>query len=158
MRNMIVKAVLADVVWPSLFLEQRLLSTWVIVAGLLIEWLVLWRGGFGLTWKKAVIVDVVMNFASTVVGIALVPLAGLAWEFLPGRLIYTVWHHGTFNPMTWIATLVLAVAITLGIEAMVVRGVFKILLGHRRFWTLAAANLATVSIAFVSVFVNPPKL
>ena len=85
------QAVPADVVWPALFLEKRLLSIWVISIGLVVEWLVLWLGGFGLSWKRAVVVDLVMNAASTIVGIVLILLAGLAWELFAHVLLYGDW-------------------------------------------------------------------
>jgi hypothetical protein len=149
--------VVADVVWPSLFLEKRLLSIWVISTGLVVEWLALWLGGFGLSWKRAVIVDLVMNAVSTIVGIALIPLSGLAWEVFPGALLYKAFHYDTFNPITWLATLLLAIGLTTFIEAVVVRWGFKIALGRRRLWTLAAANLVSVSLAFGSLLVHPPE-
>jgi hypothetical protein len=150
------QAVAADVVWPALFLEKRLLSIWVISIGLIVEWLVLWLGGFGLSWKRAVVVDLVMNAASTIVGIVLIPLAGLVWELFPGVLLDKTLSLGTFNPITWTATLVLAVVLTTAIEAVVVRWGFKIALGWRRLWTLAAANLVSVSLAFGTILVHPP--
>jgi len=42
----------ADLVWPALLLEQRMIAVLPIATGLLAEWLVLWLCGFGLTWKK----------------------------------------------------------------------------------------------------------
>ena len=67
----------ADLVWPALALEQRMLSVVPIVVGLIVEWLALWLGGFGLKWKKAALVDVVMNAASALIGIFLIPALGM---------------------------------------------------------------------------------
>ena len=66
---------LADMLWPALVLEQRLLSAIPITVGLGNEWLALRFGGFGLSWKKAVVVDLVMNTVSSVAGILL-----MAWS------------------------------------------------------------------------------
>ena len=49
-----------------------------IAAGLAVEWMVLRVGGFGLSSKKAAIVDVV----STVAGVIVIPVLGLLWEVL----------------------------------------------------------------------------
>ena len=149
---------LGDVVWPALVLEQRILSAVPISAGLIVEWFALWVGGFGLSWRKAAVVDIVMNAVSTVVGIVLTPAIGLVWEFFPGTLLFKLFNIGTFNPGTWVATFLIAVLVTTAIEAVVVRWGFKVLLGRRRILILCAANSVSVSIAFASLWMHPPKL
>jgi len=153
-----ISAVPADMVWPALVLEQRLLSAIPIGAGLIIEWLALRFGGFGLSWRKAGLVDVVMNAVSTIVGIPVIPLLGLAWEMFPGQVIYKFFNIGTFNPGTWAATFVLATIATTGIEALVVRWGFKIALGKRRLGVLCLANALSVGVAFASLWLKPPRL
>ena len=148
----------ADVVWPALVLEQRILSVIPITAGLIVEWAVLCFGGFGLSWKKAAVVDVVMNAVSTGAGVVLIPALGFAWEFFPGLVLHKVFKVGTFNPGTWSATFVMAVLATTAIEASVVSWAFKVPLGRRRFWILCAANCVSVAIAFASIWIHPPKL
>jgi len=155
---LISSAVYADMVWPALVLEQRILSILPITAGLIVEWLVLRFGGFGLSWKKAAIVDVTMNAVSTVAGIVVIPVLGLAWEFFPGSVLYKHYNLGTFNPGTWAATFVMAVLATTGVEAGVVRWGFKIPLGRRGFWILCLANCGSVGIAYASLWIHPPRL
>ena len=150
--------IFADMVWPALVLEQRLLSALPIAAGLAFEWLALWLGGFGLSWKRAVIVDIGMNAVSTVVGIVLIPVLGLAWELFPGRIIYPILHVGTFNPVTWAATLLLAVVATTLVEFATVKWAFRVRADIRRFAILLAANAASVAIAFWSLWMRPPSL
>jgi hypothetical protein len=149
---------LADMVWPALVLESRLLSVAPIAAGLAVEWLVLYFGGFGLSWKKATVVDVVMNAASSIIGIFFLPILGFIWEFFPGALVYKVLHTGTFNPITWIATFFLSVGGSTLIEAGVVRWAFKIPLGLKRFGMLSLANFVSTAIAFVSLWIHPTVL
>ena len=148
---------LADVVWPALMLEQRLVSAIPIGVGLIAELLTLRFGGFGLSWKKAVLVDVVMNAVSTAAGIPVIPLLGLAWEVFPGSILYKHFNIGTFNPGSWTATFVMATAATTGIEAAVVRWGFKIALGRRRLAILGLANSVSVAIAFASLWLRPPR-
>jgi hypothetical protein len=145
-------------VWPALVLEQRILSVIPIAAGLIVEWLALCFCGFGLSWKKAIVVDLVMNAVSTGVGVVLIPVLGIAWEFFPGLVLYKIFKVGTFNPGTWAATFVIAVLVTTAIEAAVVRWGFKVPLGRRRFCILCAANCVSVAIAFASLWIFPPKL
>jgi hypothetical protein len=89
---------MADVVWPALFLEIRLLSWWAIASGLLAEYLFV-RWLFSLSIKRAVIATVSANAASTVLGILLIPLAGIAWEIFPGSVYMGILKWGTFNPI-----------------------------------------------------------
>jgi hypothetical protein len=144
-------------VWPALVLEQRLLSAIPITAGLVVEWLVLWLGGFGLSCKKAIVVDVVMNAVSSAVGVVLIPALGFGWEYFAEFVLSKLFNVGTFNWGSWAVTFAIAVLATTGIEAAVVRWGFKVPLRRRRFWTLCAANCASVAIAFASLWIYPPK-
>jgi hypothetical protein len=151
-----VPPIIGDLIWPALVLEKRILSVAPITAGLIVEWVALWLGGFGLSWKRAVVVDLVMNGISTLAGIVVIPVLGLAWEVLPGMVLYKVFNIGTFNSGTWLATFAMAVLATTAIEAAVVKWGFKIGLGSRGFWIICAANVASVAIAFWSLRRHPP--
>ncbi len=98
-----------------------------------------------------------MNLASTVLGIVLIPLSGFVWELLASFTIYPLLNVGTFNPVTWGATLLLAAGVNAVVEGSVLRYGFKQALGRRGFWILFAANLVSVAIAFVSILMRPPK-
>jgi hypothetical protein len=99
-----------------------------------------------------------MNAVSSALGIVLIPALGFMWEMFPGAVLYKLFNVGTFNPGTWAATFLIAVIATTAIEAAVVLWGFKIPLGRRRFWILFAANCVSVAIAFVSLWIHPPKL
>jgi hypothetical protein len=127
---------IADGVWPSLMLEMRLLSLEIILIGLLIEWIVL-HFAFELSWKKAALVDVVMNIASTVVGAVLIPRGGFLLTFRGFVEIHLLlWY-------------VIAVLLSTVVEAGVIKLGFKIPLHRWRFWILAGANGLSAGIAFV---------
>ncbi len=147
----------ADVVWPALFLETRLVTWWAISAGLVAEYLFI-RHLFGFGIKKSLLADVSINAASTLLGILLIPIAGIAWEFFPGIILYKVFNVGTFNPGTWVATFLMAVAINAALESLVIRWVFKTKVGKRGFWGLFLANAISVGIAFGSLFVMWPEM
>ena len=107
---------LADVVWPALFLEMRLLSWWVILLGLLVEWPFV-RLLTHFAWTKAFLADVAMNAASTIFGVLLLPVGGLfVLEPIGEATFYHRFNVGTFNPVTWAATFVLAVVLSAGTE------------------------------------------
>jgi len=148
-------AAYADVVWPALFLERKMLSIPVIASGLLVEALVL-RSIFAMNWKRAFKASLVVNAISTVLGVLLIPLAGIGWEFFPGLILYRQFDLGTFNPITWSATFLLALGITTSIEVLCLRRLFGVPAGRRTWlwWTLA--NVVTVGLAFVSLIIQPP--
>lgn len=144
----------ADAVWPALFLEPRLLSVPVVVIGLLIEAATLCFG-FGVGWPRSLLLAMVVNAASAALGVFLIPLAGIAWEFFPGLILYHWFDMGTFNPLTWGANFVMAVGITTSVEVLFLRLVFKVPWNWRRWATWSGANAVTVSLAFLSFAIEP---
>lgn len=148
--------IFADVVWPALFLEQRLFSWWAISLGLVVEFFFV-RWLTALSLRKCIIADLSMNAASALLGLLLIPVAGIAWEFFPGLIIYKIFNIGTFNPGTWAATFVLAVLINGALESLVLKYAFKQKVGKRVFWWLCAANSLSVALAFASLLARPPR-
>jgi uncharacterized membrane protein SirB2 len=98
-----------------------------------------------------------MNAASSLLGVFLIPLAGGAWEFFPGIMLYKVFNIGTFNPGTWLATFLFAVFINSALETAVLRYAFKQKPFKRFFWWLALANTISVGIAFGSLLKYRPR-
>ncbi len=141
---------LADVVWPALFLEERLLSVWIILGGLVIEYFFVWLIT-DLGALKAIWADLVMNAASTALGIVLIPVVGLLLAIFPGDLL------GTFSPVGWGLTFILAVLLNTWIEAIVLWKGFKQHLGKRELWLLCLANTLSVGFAFITFLIVPIK-
>jgi hypothetical protein len=144
----------ADMVWPALFLEPRLVSVPIIALGYLVEALVLNRA-FAMAWPKALLVSAVVNAISAAIGVIAIPLAGIGWEIFPGILLYQAFNMGTFNPLTWTASLVLATGITTAIEVGCLRWIFKVPASHRTWAIWFLANLVSVGLAFLSFFFAP---
>jgi hypothetical protein len=88
----LVSAVYADFVWPALRLVPKLVTWWVILSGLVIEYLFV-RKLTGFSIMKSILVDLSMNLASTLFGMLLIPLAGIVSEILTGMIFNT----GTFS-------------------------------------------------------------
>lgn len=149
--------VLADVVWPALYLEIRLFSWWVITTGLIAE-CVLVRWLFKLQFKRAAVATFAANAASSVAGVFLIPLAGFAWEFFPGPVYMNLLNWGTFNPVTWAATFLLACLVNTAIESVVYKRGFKLSAHRREFFWIYVANAVSVGLAFGSLFVYPLSL
>ena len=144
----------ADVVWPALFLEIRLFSWWAIAVGLVAEYLFI-RWLFKQTIQRSLIATVAANAASSVAGILLIPLAGILWEFFPGMIYMKALNWGTFNPITWAATFVIACLVNTAIEALVYKNGFKLTVRKREFWWIFVANAVSVGVAFVTLFMVP---
>ncbi len=148
--------ILADVIWPAMLLEGRLLSWWAILAGLLVEYCFV-RWLTTLSAGRAVWADIAMNAASSLLGIIFIPLIGIGWEYFPGIVLYKVFDIGTFNPGTWAFTFCMAVGVNAALETFVLIKFFKQPIGKRGFWWLCVANALSVGVAFGSLFVYPPR-
>lgn len=149
----------ANVVWPALYLETRLFSWWAISVGLVIEYFFV-RWLFGLPPIRAVIADIAANAASAVVGVVLIPVAGIAWEVFPASVYNWALEWGTFNPITWVGTLLLACVINVVLEGFVYRKAFKVdfKIRSKGFGWLVLANAFSVGVAFASLWIAPIKL
>ena len=146
----------ANVVWPALYLETRLFSWWAIGVGLIIEFfLIKWL--FNLSVKRAMIADVSANTLSSIAGIILIPLSGIAWEIFPASLINWLFSWGTFNPVTWVVTFVLGCLVNAFLEGAVYKKWFapEFRFKSKAFIWLLIANSFSVSAAYISFWVNP---
>lgn len=148
---------IADVVWPALYLENRLLTWWAIIIGLLIEYVFIYYI-FRRSIQKTGIMTLVANSISTVIGIVLIPAIGIGWEIFPGIMMYKILHIGTFSPITWTVTLVFATLANGVIESLSYKFIFRENITKRIFWLICLANLASVGLALATVLLYPPKL
>ena len=62
---------------------------------------------------------------------------------------------GTFNPVTWGATFILACLINTAIEALVYKNGFEFPFNRRAFFWIFIANAVSVGVAFVTLFISP---
>lgn len=142
---------LANVIWPALELTGGLMTWWVIAAGLVIEWpFVKVAASRGWGWSAAM--TSVMNGVSAGLGLFLIPISGVLLEVV-ASLSWNNWPGwGTYNPVTWTLTFVLAAAVNAGIETACLKAA-KVARLRRAFWLLLLANAVTVwlAVAFVPV-------
>ncbi|HUO06062.1 MAG TPA: hypothetical protein VMU16_12770 [Candidatus Binataceae bacterium] len=129
-------------------------SVWPIAIGLAIEFFFYWKI-YEITPGKALIADIVANAISAGLGIVLIPLAGILWEFSVGRIVASAIHWGTFNPVTWVATVLLSATINAAVEGYSLKLIFKYPFNRRIFGWLSVANFFSVAVAFASLWVNP---
>lgn len=90
----------ANVVWPALYVQTRLSSGWAIGLGLVIECAFV-RWLFGLTVQRTALAVFCANLVSALLGMVLLPLAGIVWELFPASVYNWLLGWGTFNPLTW---------------------------------------------------------
>jgi len=134
-----------------------MLTWWAILAGLIVEYFFV-RRITDLSFSRAAWADVAMNAASALLGVVLIPIAGLIWEIFPGIVLYKVFNIGTFNPGAWAATILMAAGLNTFIERFALRRFFKQpVAGRRAFWLLFLANAIGISLAVASLFYLPPK-
>lgn len=141
-------------VWPALYLETRLFTWWAIGIGLLIEFFAI-RVIFDATWCRSATASVAANAGSALSGLPLIAIAGIVWEFFPGSLYMSLFDWGTFNPVTWGATFVMACLLNALIEGFILRRGFTLPVGRKHFWLLVLANAVSVGVALGSLFVVP---
>ena len=147
----------ADVVWPALYLEQRLLSWWAIALGLLIEYLFIRKvTSFGI--RKSILADFVMNATSALYGIILIPLSGILLDFFAWVVLRDLLPKGWMGWGVECVGGIGAALLNAFIERKAIRKVFKFEFSQKQFWGLFLINVVTVGIAFVSLILFPPWL
>lgn len=144
----------ANVVWPGLLLAQRM-ALWAIPAGLIIETAI-----FTLMMKhplaKSFKVIFVVNAFSTIIGAIGAAVGGLLWEASFGIAFYKLLDIGTFNPITWLFTLVIAAYLSYFSEVKSLKWFFKIELEKRESILFLIANIVSTLVAFISILLISP--
>ena len=110
---------------------------------------------FNTSWRKSAMASVAANVGSALLGLLLIPLAGVVWELFPGSIYMKLLDWGTFNPITWGATFFIACLLNALIEGFILRRWFGLQVGRKQFWFLVLANAVSVGVAFGSLFVAP---
>lgn len=127
----------ANVVWPSLYIAERMLTWYIIGAGLLVE-IIFCKYFVKTTWGRAAWMAFLMNLVSTVAGIFLIPISG----FL-GVLLLAPLDLPTFDVWIWLLSYVLAILCNVWIEGGALRLVFHLPF-KKNFWWLCGANTLSV--------------
>ncbi len=148
--------VLADVVWPALFLSLRMAAWWCVLASLVVECLALWRFA-PLPPLKAIAASLVMNTISALCGTLLLPLMGIRLEVIASTTYQEWFGWGTFNPITTFATWVGAVLVTSAIECLILWLAFMMPWNRRWVAVVLGANAVTVALAGFTVLLNQPQ-
>lgn len=147
---------LANIVWPSLVLTDRLLCWWIVAIGLLVEFACLfWLTQASAT--KAAAMTLTMNLISALIGIVAIPLSGVLWAPI-AAVVDPVFGWGMFNPLAWVMSALLAALVNAIIETASLRIVFKVSWTGKVFGWVFLANMVTAGLAFATIYLDPPKL
>lgn len=135
----------ADVVWPAYYMALGLVFTPAVLIGLAVEWPVV-KTLTARSWRASVKPTLIMNLVTATFGGFLIAFLGVVWEFTFGQMAQSFTGMGTFNPVTWTATAVIAVLVNAVVEVAVLHrfGVEEWL--QPLLW-LIAANSASVGVA-----------
>lgn len=146
-------SIIANVVWPALYAEEKVSSIPIIALSLVIEFF-FFRQLFGLNLQKAVLYTLAANVASGLIGYIGRPLSGLLYEITIGMIVMWVFDWGTFNPVTWISVPILGGALNTFIELLTIKLIWKEKMTKRNFCWIWLANIITISIATAWVVVS----
>ena len=150
---------MANVVWPALYLETRLLSWWAIAIGLLVEYFYYLKV-LKFNKRQALKANLFANLVSAVLGIVLIPALGIAWELFPASVYQFIFDWGTFNPITWIASFCIAAVFNALIEGFVIKKFFYSAFTFRgkTFYMLVMFNAVSVGAALISLLIEPVRV
>ena len=132
----------ANMVWPSLYIAEGMRSWYVILIGLLIE-IIFVKFFLKETYLKSVLIAFIMNLASTVLGVVLIPLSGFI-----GEVLMIPFGTGTFHPTHWLMSYVFAILSNVLIEGLTIKIIFKKEF-KKMFWWLCVANAISVIICIL---------
>lgn len=139
----------ANIIWPAVYVSNRLYSWYIILAGLVIEILFI-RFAVKQPWKKSALISVVMNAISAIIGIFALPFVGLAVEFALSPV-----SDNTFSPLHWTIAYIVGLAFNVLIEGSANKLIFHLPFKKNVIW-LTVANAISVIICVISMAVSKP--
>lgn len=137
----------ANIVWPTIYIAEGLRAWYVILAGLIIEFLAI-KYFIKSTWIKSGLMAVIMNAVSTIVGVLLIPFVGFFGAIGLELLDSIIPVFGTFDTAQWIWGYILAVLSNVLVEGLTLKFIFKLKF-KKMFWWLTLANAISVIICIL---------
>ena len=134
----------ANIVWPSIYIAEGMRSFQVILLGLFIE-TVFVKIFEKQTWLRAVLISVIMNLVSTLLGIILIPAIGFIGTLLLGLLSEYIPALGnTFDTPLWIFSYILTIFINVFVEGYTTQYTAKIPFKKMFLWLFFANTLSVL--------------
>ena len=131
--------VYANIVWPSLIIVEGIMSWYIILFGIIIEFL------FIKFWAKegtlrAMVMTFGMNTVSALIGLILIPVSGFIAAIVLG-IISTI---NTFDYLIWMVSYILAVLSNVLIEGYFLKLIFKKPFKTSFKWLLVSNSLSVI--------------
>ena len=138
--------ILADAIWPGLYLTALPCAPWAIGLGLVIEFFFL-RKITTLSFRMCVVADICMNAVSALIGFFVRVFAGFALDFL----FENVFNLGHWDRGRWLSILLLVVLVNSILEWLVLWGAFRQKIARKGFLWLCFANSLSVALALYCI-------
>lgn len=139
----------ANIIWPAVYVAARLYSLYIIIAGLVIEFLFI-KFAAKQTFAKSALISLVMNAISAIIGCFALPIIGFVVE-----IVLSVISTATFHPTHWAVAYILGLAFNVLIEGAAIKLLFKMPFKKNRIW-LIVANAISVIICVISMAIVLP--
>ena len=139
-------------VWPAIYVAAGLKKLWYcIFLTLLVEWIII-QVLLHLGWRKSLLISIVGNAASGLIGIYVMPFILLLWHLIADGIL-----GGTFNLINWIATYILMCFGSVFIEICIVRLIWKIPI-KKLFIPMAIGNISSYLLMIFLIFDHKLKI
>jgi hypothetical protein len=103
--------------WPALFIFDGMVDYWSVASACMaIECVIFVWQKYLPHWKLSFACSLVGNLVSFSIGTVLGAILLLPWHYFVDPLL-----GGTFHPINWCVTIVVMLAVSIGLEALVVR-------------------------------------
>lgn len=131
-------------VWPALYVSENFEKFWFFVIGTIVIELFVIKYFLKFNWTKSLIISIVGNLVSGIIGTFLMVWAMLFWHLIADRFL-----QGTFNIVNWIATYILMCFGSVFIETLTIKIIYKESI-KKLFLPMLTGNFLTYAfIAFV---------
>jgi len=138
----------ANMIWPSVYIVCQYYTWYVIAIGLIVEFFAI-KFFAKASWVKSVVIVIVINAISAILGIYLIPISGII-----GELILFPFSSGTFHLSHWVLAYLLAVFSNACVEGLALKLCFKYPF-KKNYWWLMGANAVSV---LICAFVPLPEI
>ena len=146
----------ANTMWPfvAYYMQQEFVgNVWTISIGLTIEFFVVWKA-FAVTARKALAADIVMNLASTLIGLAILYGLALAGFSVLGEGIAYQFKEPVQFTLVLAANFAAVCLMNALIEGAVLKWVFKLPLNVRNVAYLLLANALSAAVSLVGLWIH----
>lgn len=140
----------ANVVWPTLYIVTGIMSWYIILAGLVIEFLFI-KYKFRAKFLRAALMAITMNLASAIIGLILIPASGFITAIAVGFceiFLDAIPVDNFYGIFLWALSYIVTILCNVLIEGLTLKLVFKKRF-RRNFGWLFIANALSVLLAIL---------